>query len=115
MMYDCMHTRYVCLPKGADINNLLYMYLILPYIFLIRAISEFAKHLGKPSDMELFLSRSKNYRNLWDSRRNLMCARNTGGDFECPVDPELNDWILHSTDFTEGTDNVGNISFLDQL
>eukprot|EP00117_Sycon_ciliatum_P027270 scpid28321/ scgid2435/ Uncharacterized glycosidase Rv0584 len=74
----------------------------LAYAYDDWAISEFASILGLTADAELFRNHSKNYRNLWDAGRKLMCGRDGAGEFHCPLDPELNEWVLESTDFTEG-------------
>jgi len=42
-------------------------------------IAQLAKELGKNSDYDLFMKRSKNYQNLWDSKTQFMRPKNSDG------------------------------------
>ena len=61
-----------------------------------------AELLNKSMDAETFLNRSKNYKNVWNKKRELMCPRSKNGNFNCPLDPTLNTWIVKDDGFTEG-------------
>ena len=67
-----------------------------------RAVGVLAELLNKSADVETFYNRSKNYKNVWNKERELMCPRSKSGKFHCPLDPTLNTWIVKDDGFTEG-------------
>jgi predicted alpha-1,2-mannosidase len=57
----------------------------LEYAYADFAVWKLAQALGKPEDeIELFKTRSQNYRNLFDSQHNLMRGKNEDGTFQTP-------------------------------
>ena len=71
-------------------------------IISYRAVGALAELLNKSADAETFHNRSKNYKNVWNKERELMCPRSKSGEFHCPLDPTLNTWIVKYDGFTEG-------------
>ena len=61
-----------------------------------------AEFLGKAGDAALFRNRSRNYQNVWNENRQLMCPRKASGVFDCPLDPSFHEWMFKSTGYTEG-------------
>lgn len=60
--------------------------------------------LNFTEDARYFLNRSENYRNIWDSKKKLMCPRSISGKLNCPVDPLLQTWVLNKENgYTEGS------------
>ena len=76
--------------------------LTLAYAFDDWAIGQVAVYLGLSADAARYANRSKSYKNVWDSKRKLMCPRDVNGTFHCPLDPNLNDWIVKNSGYTEG-------------
>lgn len=70
---------------------------------MIRAVGILAAMLGYTSDTTYFMSRSENYRNVWDAQRRLMCPRSLSGTSQCPLDPVSREWIVKATGYTEGS------------
>lgn len=58
----------------------------LEYAYQDACLAQLAKTLGKEEDYQYFLSRSKNYRNLWDERNGWMWIKNEQGDWQMPFD-----------------------------
>ena len=58
--------------------------------------------LNRTNVAEVFFNRSRNYKNVWDNERQLMCPRDKSGKFHCPLDAALHEWIVKSTGYTEG-------------
>ena len=71
--------------------------------FCERALGVFAELLGNSSVAGVMLNRSTNYRNVWDHNKQFMCERGRDGEFSCPLDPYVNQWLLMEDGFTEGT------------
>ena len=71
-------------------------------LFSCRAVGVMADLLNKSEDAEIFYNHSKNYKNVWNKERELMCPRSKSGEFHCPFDPTLNTWIIKDAGFTEG-------------
>lgn len=59
------------------------------------AVAEVAKALGRKSDYRLFLNRSRNYRNLYNSARGFMQARHADGSWAGPEEgwTEGDQWV----------------------
>jgi len=103
----------------------------LEYAFADFCIYQLGKALGKPEkEIEIFSSRSQNYRNVFDKETNLMRGRNKDGIFQSPFSPfkwgdaftEGNSWhytwsVFHDVqgliDIMGGKDNF--ISVLDSV
>ena len=60
--------------------------LTLEYAYQDYALSQMAKSMGRSDDYQLFLSRSKNYKNVFNKEIGWMWNRNHAGDWEKPVD-----------------------------
>lgn len=60
--------------------------------------AQIANTLGETADRDLFLSRSQNYRNLWDARSKSFRPRRTDGSFV-----DVSDWAFGRA-YTEGND-----------
>lgn len=60
--------------------------LTLEYAYQDYALSQMAKSMGRSDDYQLFLSRSKNYNNVFYKEIGWMWNRNHAGDWEKPVD-----------------------------
>ena len=71
-------------------------------IINFRAVGVLAKLLNKSADAETFYNRSKNYKNVWNKEKELLCPRSKSGKLHCPLDPTLNTWIIKESGFTEG-------------
>ncbi len=52
------------------------------------ALAQMAKDLGKESDFELFLPKSKNYRNLYNAKEKLMWPKDANGEW-IDIDPKF--------------------------
>ncbi|MCK5104615.1 MAG: GH92 family glycosyl hydrolase, partial [Cyclobacteriaceae bacterium] len=52
------------------------------------ALAQMAKELGKENDYELFLPKSKNYRNLYNAKEKLMWPKDANGDW-IDIDPKF--------------------------
>lgn len=76
--------------------------LTLAYAFDDWAIATMASLINRSSDVAIFLNRSKNYQNVWDDDRKLMCPHDRQGQFHCPLDPSLNTWVFKQDGYTEG-------------
>lgn len=74
----------------------------MPIAPLFRAVGILASHLNLSADALLFLNRSKSYRRVWNSERGLMCPRSRNGEFHCPLDPTLHEWMFKDSGYTEG-------------
>jgi predicted alpha-1,2-mannosidase len=60
----------------------------LEYAYDDFCIAQLAKKLGKPqTEIDFYLSRSQNYRNLFDKQSNLMRGKNKDGSFQSPFNP----------------------------
>ena len=59
----------------------------LEYAFEDWCLARMAKALGKEDDYRLFMARSGNYRNIWDSGTGFFRPRNDDGSFLDPFDP----------------------------
>ena len=60
----------------------------LEYAYADFCISELAKALNKPeAEIELYKSRSQNYRNVFDPESRLMRGKNQDGNFQSPFNP----------------------------
>ena len=60
----------------------------LEYAYDDFCIAQLAKKLGKPqSEVDLYLKRSQNYRNLFDQQSKLMRGKNKDGSFQSPFNP----------------------------
>jgi len=60
----------------------------LEYAYADWCIAQMAKELDRPQEeIDLFLKRSQNYRNLFDKETNLMRGRNADGTFQSPFNP----------------------------
>ena len=71
----------------------------LEYAYNDYCIWKLAESLGKPSDeIELFKSRSLNYKNVFDASTNFMRGKSASGDFEDPFIPDKWGGV-----FTEGS------------
>ena len=93
---------YVLLsPIGYQWESLRLRYY--PFIVILsRAVGVLAELLNKLTDAETFYNRSKNYKNVWNKERELMCPQSKSGEFHCPLDPTLNTWIVKDDGYTEG-------------
>lgn len=100
----------------------------LEYAYNDFCIAALAKKLGKPqAEIDLYLNRSKNYRNLFDKQSKLMRGKNKDGSFQSPFSPfkwgdaftEGNSWHYSWSVFQdiEGLKNLmgGNKDFLQML
>ncbi|MBC7935259.1 MAG: glycoside hydrolase family 92 protein [Rhizobacter sp.] len=100
----------------------------LEYAYDDFCIAQLAKKLGKPqSEVDLYLKRSQNYRNLFDSQSKLMRGKNKDGSFQSPFNPfkwgdaftEGNSWHYSWSVFQdiEGLKNLmgGNNDFVKML
>ena len=61
--------------------------LTLEYAYQDWTLAQFAKELGKNEDYEYFLSRSKNYKNVYDAESGWMRPKNIKGEWKEPFDP----------------------------
>ena len=59
----------------------------LEYAYQDWCLAQFAKALGKDGDYRLFMKRSQNYRNLWDSESTLMRPRMKNGEWMPGFEP----------------------------
>jgi len=60
----------------------------LEYAYDDFCIAQLAKKLGKPqAEIDLYLKRSQNYRNLFDKESKLMRGKNKDGNFQSPFSP----------------------------
>mmetsp|Transcript_43496 Transcript_43496/g.113219 ORF Transcript_43496/g.113219 Transcript_43496/m.113219 type:complete len:814 (-) Transcript_43496:218-2659(-) len=63
------------------------------------AISKMAEMCGEDEgDVQMFQNRSKNYKNIFETKKKFFCGRSSSGDFHCPLIPEL----AFTKDYTEG-------------
>ncbi len=69
----------------------------LEYAFDDWCIAQMAQKLGHTRDAQLFLARSANYRNLFDSRVGFMRGRRADGSWRRPFNPKQHIWA----DYTE--------------
>eukprot|EP00118_Oscarella_pearsei_P026501 m.809 g.809 ORF g.809 m.809 type:complete len:745 (+) comp4904_c0_seq1:2-2236(+) len=76
--------------------------LTLAYAYDDWAVGEFAAHLGLSQEAVQYFNRSKYYANVWDADRKLMCPRRRNGTFNCPLNPNLNEWLIKNHGYTEG-------------
>ena len=67
-------------------------------------MGEVAKYLGNMTEAANFYNRSKNYHNVWNENRQLMCPKNSSGHFSCPIDPYSDSWVIEKSAYTEGMD-----------
>ena len=74
----------------------------LEYAFDDWCIAQMAKALGKQEDYEYFMSRSGNYKNLFDAETGFMRARNADGSWKIPFDPKFSDHNFDVAEYTEG-------------
>jgi predicted alpha-1,2-mannosidase len=65
----------------------------LDYAYEDWAVAQVAAAVGKPSDAEFFLNRSKNYRNLYNPSTGFMQARNADGAWTSGGWTEGNEWV----------------------
>lgn len=70
----------------------------LEYAHFDFALSQLAAALGKTDDARMFLERSRNYRNVWDSEKGFFYSRRADGTFEGGFNDSV--WIPA---YTEGT------------
>lgn len=70
--------------------------LTLEYAYQDWCLAQFAKALGKQEDYDYFLTRSKNYRNVFDPTTGWVRPKNQMGEWLEPYDP-----YEHGTGFTE--------------
>lgn len=54
----------------------------LEYAYFEWCVSELAKGLGKPSDQQKYLARSKSYKNIWDADKGWFRPKNADGTWE---------------------------------
>ncbi|RYY71072.1 MAG: glycoside hydrolase family 92 protein [Chitinophagaceae bacterium] len=100
----------------------------LEYAYDDFCIAQLAKKLGKPqAEVDLYLKRSQNYRNLFDKESKLMRGKNKDGKFQSPFNPfkwgdaftEGNSWHYSWSVFQdiEGLKNLmgGNADFIKML
>ncbi len=100
----------------------------LEYAYNDFCIATLAKKLGKPqAEIDLYLKRSQNYRNLFDKESKLMRGKNKDGSFQTPFSPfkwgdaftEGNSWHYSWSVFQdiEGLKNLmgGNAEFIQML
>lgn len=100
----------------------------LEYAYDDFCIAQLAKKLGKPQpEIDLYLKRSQNYRNLFDKQSKLMRGKNKDGNFQSPFNPfkwgdaftEGNSWHYSWSVFQdiEGLKNLmgGNADFVKML
>lgn len=64
-------------------------------------IAQMAKTLGHNNDYQVFMNRSQNYRNVFDTSTGFLRGRRANGNWREPFDP-IESSILGSGDFTEG-------------
>jgi len=69
----------------------------LEYAYADFTIGELAKKLGKQDVAKMYLKKSMNYKNLFDSSTNLMRGKNEDGSFQTPFNP-----LKWGDAFTEG-------------
>jgi len=58
--------------------------LTLSYAYTDYALAILASELGLQSDYELFLSRSQNYKHVFETNTEFMCPKYINGEFKCP-------------------------------
>ncbi len=100
----------------------------LEYAYNDFCIAQLAKKLGKPQqEIDLYLTRSQNYKNLFDKESKLMRGKNKDGSFQSPFSPfkwgdaftEGNSWHYSWSVFQdiEGLKNLmgGNADFVKML
>jgi predicted alpha-1,2-mannosidase len=100
----------------------------LEYAYNDFCIAQLAKKLGKPqSEVDLYVNRSRNYKNLFDKESKLMRGKNKDGSFQSPFSPfkwgdaftEGNSWHYSWSVFQdiEGLKNLmgGNAEFIKML
>ncbi len=68
----------------------------LEYAFQDFTLAQLAKELGHEEDYQEFISRSQNYRNLWDAKSSFFHPRNKSGQWVGPFDP-----YAHAIGFVE--------------
>ena len=95
--------RVICIdPIWMNMTKIIHFVKIGCCDNVYRAVGVLAELLNKSADAETFHNRSKNYKNVWNKERELMCPRSKSGEFHCPIDPTLNTWIVKDDGFTEG-------------
>jgi len=48
------------------------------------AVGNIATAMGLLNDAEMFYNRSKNYKNVWNAKEQIMCPKNLTGEWNCP-------------------------------
>ena len=72
------------------------------------ALAQVAQHLGKKDDYELFMARSRQYRNLFDKQTNFIRPKDAKGQWRTPFDPIHQ--VAGGDDYCEG--NAWQYTFL---